>query len=1094
MKLSFLLIFAALLQVSATTKAQQITLNKTNASLSETLDEVRRQSGYSLLSDADIVNQGNSVTVHVKNISLDAALRLILANQPFSYVINNKTIVIYAKSKLPGDKAQIKSVSGQVTDNNGQPLPGITVRLKDSQQATVTDKNGVYHINVPDENAILIFQSIGFATQEIPVQGRTTIDVKLVEENSRLNEVIVTGYKTERKKDISGAVSIVDVGETLKESNSNILTSLQSRVPGIEIESDGTPGGDGTSIRIRGFSSLSANGPLFVIDGVATTYSGALNPADIESIQVLKDAASASIYGSRANNGVIVITTKKGKTTKPVITFNSYYGQERLIDNNFQMLNSQQWANVLWQAEKNSGESPSNPVLGAGATPVIPQYLDAAKTLPSASTNWIDAIMRHSTNQNYDFGVGQSLDRSNYYFGMGYNNEQGIEKYTGYDRYTARFNSSFKLTNRISIGENVSVANFHEVKGNSLYDAVLQNPLIPVYANDGNFGGPVDGLGDKLNPLAELYFNKDNKSKNWRVFGNVFADVSILPGLNFHSSFGVDHNNSTLRAFTPSFTEGRFVIRDNFLTQSESDGLDWTATNTLNYKYQLGKHSFELFGGIEAIKSTSNAFSASGKDFLENNYSYAYLGNAEAQNGMTGGANGYTLYSQFGKFNYNYDNKYLFAATVRRDGSSRFGAANQYGVFPGFSAAWRAKNEDFLKDVVWLDDLKLRASWGITGNQEIGDYNTLNFYATNHEFGTYDIQGTNTSSQTAFFATQLGNAQLKWESQKQTDIGLDFTIFRSLTVSADYYNKVSTNVLINPVLLAVYGGANPPYINAGSFGNKGLELQLSYKDNNAGDFHYGVDFNIAFNSNKVLSLTNGVPYILGTYANRLTPGQPVSEFYGYVADGLFTSQAEVDNSASQPGKGLGRIKYKDLNGDGVIDSKDQTNIGNPNPKFISGLNLHASYRNFDASVFLSGAYGNKIYNSIRTLTDFAYFPFNFGKATLNAWSTSNTNSTIPELNTANLNNELRYSSYFVENGSYLKIKSIQVGYSLPKSVLSKIGVGTLRFYIQGQNLFTFTKYSGMDPQVGAGGVLSEGIDSQFYPHSRSVNIGLNVKF
>ncbi|MGN6181526.1 MAG: SusC/RagA family TonB-linked outer membrane protein [Mucilaginibacter sp.] len=988
---------------------------------------------------------------------------------------------------------QTNSYTGKVLDNTNIPLPGATVSVVETHNATVTDKDGNFKIAATSGQTLRV-SFVGLATQNIKLGSQTNLQITMKSNGTDLDEVVVTGYKTEKKKDLSGAVTVVNMNETLQESNSNILTSLQSRVPGIEVESDGTPGGDGTSIRIRGFSSLSANGPLFVIDGVATTYSGAVNPDDIESIQVLKDAASASIYGSRANNGVIVITTKKGKTGKPTVTFDAFYGQEKLKDNNFKMLGAQDWANVLWQAEKNSGESPSNPVLGAGATPVIPQYLDAAKTLPSANTNWIDAITRSSLNENYDLGVGQSLEKSNYYIGMGYNREDGIEKYTGYDRYSTRANSSFKVSKSITIGENISIANFHEVKANSLYDAVLQNPLIPVYANNGNFGGAVDGLGDKLNPLGELYFNKDNKSNNWRVFGNAFADVVIIPGLTFHSSFGVDYNNSTLRAFTPSFTEGRFNVQDNFLTSSESDGLDWTATNTLDYKYQYGKHSFDLFAGIEAIKSKSNAFSGSGKDFLENNYDYAYLSNAQVQNGVTGGASGHSLYSQFAKLNYNYADRYLFAATVRRDGSSRFGSANQYGVFPGFSGAWRISNEDFFKNVKNVDDLKLRASWGITGNQEIGDYNTLNFYATNHEFGTYDIQGTNNSSQTAFFATQLGNPQLKWESQKQTDIGIDLTVFHSLTLSADYYNKTSTNVLINPVLLAVYGGANPPYINAGSFGNKGFELSIDYKDNNKGDFHYGANFNIAFNSNKVLSLTNGVPYILGAQANRLTVGQPVSEFYGYVAQGLFTTQAQVDNSPTQPGKGLGRIKYADLNGDGTVDANDQTNIGNPNPKFISGLNLNASYHNFDASIFLSGVYGNKVYNQIRTLTDFAYFAFNFGQSTLNAWSPSNPNSKIPALNVTNPNNELRNSSYFIENGSYLKIKSIQIGYTIPKAALSKLGVSSVRVYVQGQNLFTFTSYTGMDPEVSAGGVLNEGIDSQFYPHNRSVNIGLNVKF
>jgi len=993
-----------------------------------------------------------------------------------------------------GAYAQSRQISGTVKDKDGNPLPAVTVAVLETQKSTTTNITGQFSIEAGSGQSIR-FSYIGLSPQVVKITSSTNnIQVTLLENNADLNEVVVTGYKSEKKKDLSGAVSIVNMNQTLQESNSNILTDLQSRVPGIEVESDGTPGGDGTSIRIRGFSTLQSNGPLFVIDGLATTYAGALNPDDIESIQVLKDAASASIYGSRANEGVIVITTKKGKSKKATVTFDSYYGQNELIDNNFKMLNAQQWADVVWQSQINSGMSPSNPQLGAGSSPVIPQYLDAAHTLPAASTDWINVIMRRATNQNYNFGVNQSLDKSSFYFGMSYNNEQGIEKYTGYDRYTARFNSTFKVSDRVTVGENMSVSNFGEVKDNVLSDAILQNPLIPVYATNGNFGGPEDGLGSILNPLGELEQNKDNKSNNWRVFGNAFADVALLKGLTFHSSFGIDYNSYTMRAFTPAFQEGDFNITDNYLTQTETDGLDWTATNTLNYKYTKGKHSFELFGGIEAVKSTNNAFSAAGKDFLENDYSYAYLSNAESENGVSGGASGYTLYSQFAKLNYNYADKYLFAATIRRDGSSRFGTNNQYGVFPGFSGAWRISNEDFLKNIRQINDLKLRASWGETGNQQIGDYNTLNYFTTNHEFGTYDIQGTGTSSETSFYATQLGNENLKWESQKQTDIGIDATVLNMFTLSADYYDKISSNVLINPVLLAVYGGANPPYINAGSFQNTGFEFELDYKDKSVSDFHYGANFNIAFNQNKVVSLTNGVPNIQGTGPDRLTPGQPVGEFYGYVAEGLFTTQAEVNNSAIQAGKGLGRIRYKDLNGDGVIDDNDQTNIGNPNPKFIAGLNLNASYKGFDASVFLSGVYGNKIYNSLKALTDFTYSNTNFGAATLNAWTPSNPNSSIPAVNTSNSNDELRSSTYFVENGSYLKIKSIQIGYSIPSSSLSKLGVSKVRIYIQGQNLFTFTKYTGFDPEVGAGGVLSEGVDSQFYPHARGVNLGLNVTF
>jgi TonB-dependent starch-binding outer membrane protein SusC len=992
-------------------------------------------------------------------------------------------------------QGQERRITGYVFNQaTNQPLGGVTIQGQTG--STTSDDKGNFSLSA-SSGEVLHLSFVGMAPATLKITGsKVSYQIGMQEASNPLNEVVVTGYKTEKKKDLTGAVSVVNLKQTLAESNPNILTSLQGRVPGLEVESDGTPGGNGTSVKIRGFSTLNDNGPLYVIDGVPTTYIGALNPQDIESIQVLKDAASASIYGSRANNGVIVITTRKGKSSTAKVTFDAFYGVQTLA-NRIHMLNAQQWGQVYWQAEQNSGITPQHSQYGSGAQPVIPAYLSGpGPGEKAANTDWIGAIFHPASIQNYNLGVSQATAKSNYYLGVSYDRNDGIMRYTNYERFSSRLNSSFNIKNAVTVGENVFVANFSEVKSNSgiMTDAILQHPLIPLYDTAGNFGGPKDGLGDKLNPLGELYRNRNNATHNWRIFGNVYAEANILKNLTAKTSFAVDYNSTNYRNFTPRFTEGRFNITDNFLTTGNSDGLSWTWSNTVNYRKTFGPHTIEVLAGVEAIKNTSSYFSATAQDLLLDAYNYAYLSNGTVT-GANGGATGNQLFSQFGKINYNYQDKYLLAGTLRRDGSSRFGTSNQYGVFPALSGGWRISQEKFFQGLSFINDLKLRASWGKTGNQEIPDFGTLNFYKTSPEFANYDLAGANTSAEQAFYVTQIGNPNLRWEENTQTDIGLDATALSNrVTLSADWYNRNTNGILINPVLLAVYGGGAAPFINAGQIQNRGIELALGYNSRPTSPFHYTADFNIAFNQNKVLSLGEGNQFFLGAAANRIVPGQPVSVFYGYVVQGIYKSQADVDKSANQPGKGLGRLQYKDLNGDGVIDDKDRTYVGNPNPKFTYGLNLSADYKGFDGAVFITGVYGNKIYNAIRAQTDFAYFPFNFSTRVLDAWSPSNPNSTIPAVNVNNTNDELRPSTYFVEDGSYLKIKSIQIGYTLPHAAMRRLGIDRFRVYVQGQNLFTFTKYTGMDPEVSAGGPLSEGVDAQFYPHAKSINFGVNVSF
>jgi TonB-dependent starch-binding outer membrane protein SusC len=996
--------------------------------------------------------------------------------------------------------AQQKTITGTVTSKTtNEPLQGVTVKSKTS--TVITDALGKFSIQVSDGQSITLTY-VGMTPQTFKVtNGMRTINTAM-EEGGGMEQVVVTGYKTEKKKDITGAVSVVNINETTKESNINIVSSLQGRVPGVVINNDGTPGGTGFAVTIRGFSTTGSTGPLYVIDGVPTTNASALTQADVESIQVLKDAASATIYGARANNGVIIITTKKGRSSKAEISFNSFIGVEKL-SNKLHFLNTQQYGDAIWQSYKYSGLTPNHSVYGNGATPVLAAFIDPGKTMPTANTDWLDAIFHTTTIESYNLGLNKASDKSTFYLGLNYDKDNGIQRYSDYDKLNTRLNSSFNL-NKIVLGENLQVTNFRQLNfGNkAMNDAVFQFPYIPIYDINGNFGGPWAGdQSDKRSPLGELYNNRNNRSQQWRIFGNIFGEANPIKGLTFRTSLGLDYLNFYVRSFAPTYIEGSHGNPTASLTTTNRFNFNYVWTNTLNYHLSVRDHSFDLLGGLEALRNHQESFAGSNTGFISNDYNYTYLSTATGVATANGTATNNSLFSQFGKLNYSFMDKYLFSATVRRDGSSRFGESNRFAVFPAFSVGWRLNREKFLSGVNNINDLKFRGSWGQTGNQEIGDFSTVDFYRTNADFSNYNLVGTPTGAQAGYYASQLGNPNLKWESQTQTDLGADYVGFNNhITASVDWYNKQTSDLLINPALLAVVGGASAPFVNSGKVENKGWEFALGYQNRSNSKLHWSADFNMAFNKNKVLALTDNVPYITTTYG-RIEPGHSMNEFYGYISDGIFHSQKEVDDYLTSVKSGdfkaaPGRIRYRDLNGDGVINSNDRTYIGNPFPKFNYGLNLSANMLGFDASMFFSGVYGNKIFNEDKKYSELGLFASNYSTRVLDAWTPSNPDANIAALQKTLTNNEGRTSTYFVEDGSYLKIKSIQVGYTLPRNLTGKVGIRNLRFYIQGENLFTFTKYTGMDPESVSTGPLNKGVDFQgmLYPHAKSVNFGLNLNF
>jgi TonB-linked SusC/RagA family outer membrane protein len=999
--------------------------------------------------------------------------------------------------------AQQREISGTVTNkSDGIPLIGVTV--ESGKNATTTDNNGKFTINVAS-GSVIKFSFSGKKTYSYNVtNSNENITVAMENDLQNLDEVVVVGYTSEKKKDLKGAVTVVKMSDALKESNANLFTSLQGRVPGLDVSTDGAPGG-GTFVNLRGLASINNNTPpLLIIDGVPTYDFNGLSPNDIESLQVLKDAASAAIYGARASSGVIVITTKKGKSKKAKVTFDGYYGS-KTRRGKIDMLDALQYGQTYWTAYENDngGATPNDITYGNGPQPVIPAYIDPPNnTTPSGNTDWQKETFQPATNMAYNLGISQASERSNFYFGVNYNREDGLAKTTYYERLNFRLNSSYAITKGIILGENLSIGYLNgnrENEGRVLESGVNQLSIIPLKDNLGNWAGPFNNLGDYLNPVGELNIYKNNISKGWRTFGNVFADVQIIKGLTFHSSFGIDLLSSEYHAFYPTYVIGRFTNTLNSLSENDNHGTNLTASNTLTYHFDVGKHDIQVLAGYEWIRNEAHNVSASSSGFISQSSDYTYLGAGSTITGAGGGGFEYGLVGQFGKINYSYNDKYLFSASLRRDGSSRFGADHRYGVFPAFSAAWRVSDEKFFGErgvAKTVSDFKIRASWGQNGNDNIKNYNYATFYAPSINFANYDILNTNTSSQTGYIVSSIGNPATQWEASQQTNIGIDLGLFNNtIYFTADYYVKKSDKLLYQPQLPAVIGEGTPPFINVGNIRNTGFEFLLSYKGNTKGKLKYNADLSFSTNKNEVLSVGADGNDIIYTSRGIIQKGQPLGEFYGYKYLGILKTQAEVDAYNDNIGKGgIGSMQFGDVNGDKAVDANDRTYLGNPNPKFQMGLNLNVSYGNFDATLFFDSKVGNKIYDEWKNSTDFQLYVSNHGTALLNAWSPSNPDSDIPALTFID-HGQRRTSSYFISDASFVRLKSATIGYNLPESILKKGVISRLRIYFQSENLFTLTKFKGYDYETLFTGVGSLGdLSITQYPHTKGYTFGVNVGF
>ena len=1025
------------------------------------------------------------------------------------------TMLIFASTLL---YAQTE-ITGTVVDETGEGVIGATVMEKGTSNGTVTDIDGNFTLKVA-EGATLVISYIGYENVERPATPNMHISMK--EDAAELAEVVVTGYTTQRKADLTGAISTVSVSELAKQNENNPIKALQGRVPGMNISADGAPSGAAT-VRIRGVGTLNNNDPLYIIDGVPTKAGmHELNGNDIESIQVLKDAASASIYGSRAANGVIIITTKRGKEGKVRVDLDGSISMKNKA-HKMEVLNAKQFGQVMWQGYVNDGLDPNQNGLGykfdwtynADGIPTLngitmSKYLDAAGTTPAADTDWFDETTRTGLIQQYNVALSNGSERGMSYFSLGYYKNKGIIKDSDFERFSARMNADYKLVkigdrNLITIGENFTLNRTSEVPapGGFLENVLQFNPSLPVYTTNGEFAGPVGGYPDRENPVARLKRGSDNRYKYWRLFGDAYLNINPIKDLNIKTTFGLDYAQKEQRIFQYPITEGTVANPINGVEAKQEHWVKWMWNAIATYKYEFGKHRGDILLGTELNREDDTWFSGKKYDFVVLNPDYMWpnagVGEAEAY----GSGEGYTLVSYFGKINYSYDDRYLLGLTLRYDGSSRFGRNNRYGTFPSISAGWRINEEKFMQGIGWIDNLKLRASWGQTGNQEISNIARYTIFVSNYgeagfggqSYGTsYDIAGTN-GGQTlpsGFKRDQLGNDDLKWETTTQTNFGLDFGFFRNaLYGSFEWYYKKTKDILVYMPGIGVMGEGSGQWINAGEMKNTGIEFNVGYRGN-IGELSYDVAANLGTYRNEVTKLPETIA-AKGTFGGNgveSVVGHPFGAQVGYVYDGIFKSQAEIDNHASQNGAGLGRIRWKDLNGDNVINEKDQEWIYSPVPDFTWGLNVYLQYKSFDFTMFWQGVQGVDVISDLKKETDLwsglNISNLNKGQRLLDAWSPMNMDSNIPAISTMDNNNEKRVSSYFVENGSYAKLRTIQLGYNFPTSIISKLHMQRLRLYVSAQNLLTIksSKFTGVDPENANFG----------YPIPLNITVGLNVSF
>jgi TonB-linked SusC/RagA family outer membrane protein len=1035
-------------------------------------------------------------------------------------------------------------VTGTVIDGEtGDPLIGASVLVKETTTGVVTDFDGNYSIAAEPGN-ILVFSYTGYGTKEELVGDEAVINVALAS-GEMLEEIVVTGYTAQSKRDITGAVATVDSEELLAVPATTFAQQLQGRASGITVVNDATPGGEAT-IRIRGYGTVGNNSPLYVIDGVPTRNQNNLNPNDIESLQVLKDASAASIYGSRAANGVVIITTKKGRLGKPTISYNSYYGLQTAAQD-VEVLNARELGEYLYLADLYAGKDPTHGQydFGPNGEVSIPNYVfpsgaetaneDEYSLTPeninaitrSADTDWWDEVTRaNAPIQNHQLAATGATENARYAFSLNYFGQEAITRFVSYERMSVRANTQFSaINNRLRIGENFTMS-FGNRKGgfsnneeqNAVSGSYKHHPLLPIYDVAGNFAGSRgQNLGNNFNPYAILYRDRDDRNYNLRAFGNVYAELDIINDLTFKTSFGIDANTTRIKNIgrpQPEYVEGNFI---NSLTAENNYEYEWVWTNTVSYARELtSEHRVSGLAGIEAISGFGEFFNASRQRFPSQDVaiiSYLNLGDLTTAGNSGGTFKDFSLFSVFGQANYSFRDRYLVQVIGRYDQSSRFLTADNAAFFPSVSLGWRISDEPFFESLGGVfTDLKLRYGWGQTGNQEIGDYNSFTTYRSNIFNAGYPIDGSTGAPVIGFDASSFGNPAAQWETTTSNNLGFDASMFNDrIDVELDLWNRNTTDVLLQVPITFSAGDATPPAFNVGEVSNRGIDFALNW-NGGSGQFYYSVGGNFSTYQNEVVALNDPEARIFG-FGSRVPSmtvtqaGFPISSFFGFQTDGIFQSQEEADAHAPYGNYNApGKFRFVDVNEDGIISDADRTIIGNPHPDFTYGLNVTLGYGNFELNIFGNGSQGNDIFNYTRFFADFNTFQGNRSRRALydawqptnptaprEQWVAANPGATSPIMD-ANDQISSQVSDYLIEDGSFFRIRNIQLTYTVPNDFGSRIGLSNAQVYLQGQNMITITGYNGLNPEIQSNTDTTLGFDGGYMPVARTLLLGLNISF
>lgn len=1099
-------------QVRSSMEKIKISLDFKNTKVRDIFASIEDQTSFTFSYFTSKLNDRVPLTIDAENESLANVLRQISRKAGFKFKRVNEKIYVVKKRRFDRGVEEVleeyDQISGKVTSyDDGESLAGVNVIIKGTTSGTITDVDGNYNLEVSPED-ILVFSYVGYISQEVVVGDQTIIDVQLIPDVAQLGDIVVVGYGTQKKKNVTGSVVSVDAEQLSKSQVSTFDAALQGRIPGVYVTTNGGQPGGGVSIRIRGAGSINNSNPLYVIDGVIIGAGNdenfnplvGINPNDIESIDILKDAASAAIYGARAANGVVLITTKRGKSGKPQVNYSAYVGIQKPVSNLTRPLNATEYATYINRAfaEAGEGEPFSDPSsLGEGE-------------------NYVDEVIGTGYITDHQLSISGGSAKSNYYLSMNYFDNEGVMLETFQRRFSIRANTDHQVSDKIKVGNSLSYSRgsrFDNDAGlrtfihgafTSVYQAL---PTIPLYdeTTTTGYGGPTDTrLERRRNPVSLLKLPTRDNSRD-RVLGNVYLEYSPIPGLQLRTSYSADIENSSNYIFTPRFEEGLINSDGNSVVdQRRGNSFFWLWENTATYTGSLGRNNFSITVGTTAQELKFREFKAEAKyqtgEFTE-------ILSSASELTTTSTSTEESLASVFGRITYDYDDKYLFTAVVRRDGSSKFGPKNKFGVFPAFTAGWRISEESFFNKNAVISDLKIRGGWGQVGSDAIGNFRYL---ATLNSTFNYAFGNENGVTSIGTALSDLANAAVQWETATEYNVGFDAGFLEGqLTFSAEYYNRTREDMLLTLPLPGV-SGLNETVDNVGSLVNKGLEFALNYRKV-TGDFTLDFNANLSTINSEVEDLGGLEEIVAFSYSGSgstvvIRPGEPLGSFFTRRTEGIFQTQAEVDaanavdgdastpyqNAATAPGD----FKWRDLNGDGRVDNEDKELVGSPIPKFTYGFGANMNYKDFDLSFQFYGVHGNKILNISKSLLEATGRTFNRSSTVLDAWNGPGTSNTIPRPNVQDPNQNGILSDHLVEDGSYLRLRNLQVGYTLPQSMLKSVGIKSARVYVAGQNILVLTGYSGVDPEVGLDENNSAvaGIDNDLYPQVKTWSVGVNVGF